>query len=175
MDFQTLFRKISPVLKQIARSYKTKETSFDADDLYQEMCIHLWNNFKYGLSSDMNVTYIIKGCVFHILNFLRKERRKVVVLSLEDPVNENGDTLRDVIPDKREPLDKGIDRHLTIEEIRSNGFTRREKEVFALLLKGYTTREVGQQLGISHVRVVRLKQRIVRKWHQKSQKRKVKK
>ena len=49
---------------------------------------------------------------------------------------------------------------MLIEEILNDGLTRREKEVFCLALEGLTTREIGSRLGISHVRVVKLKGKI---------------
>jgi len=40
-----------------------------------------------------------------------------------------------------------------------------------LLSKGYKIREVGKQLGISHVRVIKIKKNIVEKWREKSKNR----
>jgi len=37
---------------------------------------------------------------------------------------------------------------------------QREQEVFHLQIQEYTTREIGQRLGVSHVRVVRIQQHI---------------
>jgi DNA-binding CsgD family transcriptional regulator len=45
----------------------------------------------------------------------------------------------------------------------NNGFSKREKDVFGLLLEGYTVREAGEKLGISHVMVVKLKNRLINK------------
>ena len=163
MDFDTLFEKISPRLKRIARNHNNHGSFIDEDDLYQEMCIHLWIKFKDGVPDGINEAYIVRGCEFHILNYLRKEREKVTILSLEEPVNEDGGTLGDILPDTKELPDRYIDRRLTIEEIRGNGFTPREKEVFSLLLNGLTVREAGKELGISHVMVVKLKKRIIKK------------
>jgi len=44
----------------------------------------------------------------------------------------------------------------------NNGFSKREKDVFGLLLEGYTVREAGGKLGISHVMVVKLKNKIIK-------------
>ena len=84
MDFQTLYKRISPRLKVVARSRNGHGHCIDEGDLYQEMCIHLWNHFKDGIPPGINDTYIIKGCEFHVLNYLRKEREKGIILSLED-------------------------------------------------------------------------------------------
>ena len=90
MDFETLFKKTSPRLKRIARSYNGRSFFIDEWDLYQEMFIHLWNNFKDGAPAGMNEAYIVKGCEFHILNYIRKEREKATIVSLEEPLNEDG-------------------------------------------------------------------------------------
>lgn len=167
MDFETLLKKISPILKIIAKSHNGHGFFIDEEDLYQEMCIHLWSNFADGLSGGVNTSYIVKSCEFYILNYLRKAREKARIVSLEEPINEDGDTLKDILPDRKEPLDKFIDKDLTIEAIRNNCLSRREKEIFSLLLKGLTVREAGKELGVSHVMVVKVKNRIIRKWQRK--------
>ena len=45
----------------------------------------------------------------------------------------------------------------------NNGLTPREKEVFILALEGLTVREIGDRLGVSHVRVVKLRANIKEK------------
>ena len=167
MDFDTLLKKISPRLKWLTLSYNNRVRAFDGDDLYQEMCISLWSKFKDGVPEGLNEAYIVKGCRFHILNCLRKNRDKVILVSLEAPINDDGGRLEDVLSDTKESLDRRIERDLTVEEIKNNGFTPREKQVFSLSLEGYTVREVGKKLGISHVMVVKFRQRIIRKWQKK--------
>ncbi len=167
MDFETLLKKISPILKIIAKSHNGHGFFIDEEDLYQEMCIHLWSNFADGVSGGVNTSYIVKSCEFYILNHLRKAREKARIVSLEEPINEDGDTLKDILSDTKEPLDKFVDRDLTIEAIRNNRLSKREREVFSLLLKGLTIREAGKELGVSHVMVVKVKNRIIRKWQKK--------
>ncbi len=167
MNFETLLETISPRLKRMAKSHNGHGFFIHEEDLYQEMCIHLWKNYKDGQPTGINEAYIVKGCEFHILNYLRKEREKARIVSLEESINEEGGTLKDILPDGKEPLDKFIDRDLTIEDIKNNGFTKREKEVFSLLLSGLTVREAGKELGISHVMVVKVKNRIIKKWQKK--------
>lgn len=170
MDFLLLYNRIAPRLRRIARSRNGHGFFIDEDDLYQEMCVHLWNKFRDGVPSGINDSYIIKGCEFHILNYMRTKREKAQIMSLEEPVNENGYMLKDVLPAVSESMDKYIDRKMTIDSIMNNGFTKREKDVFSLLLKGYTVREAGERLGISHVMVVKLKKRLIDKWQRKRKK-----
>jgi RNA polymerase sigma factor (sigma-70 family) len=164
MGFSELFRKIEHKLRFLARKYKTMCSYFDEEDLYQEMCSYLWRTFKDGVPSHLNDTYIIRGCEFHILNYLRKEKEKIIKMSLEQELNEEGGTLKDILASREEAMDNYLDKKLTIDYIMNNGFSRREKEVFSLLIKGYTVREAGRVLGISHVMVVKLKASLVKKY-----------
>ena len=82
---------------------------------------------------------------------------------MEQPLNEKGDTLRETLSDNSERLDKRVDKKMLIDYIMNNGFSKREKEVFSLILQGYTVREAGRELGISHVMVVKLKNRLLGK------------
>lgn len=167
MNFETLLKRISPRLKKIARNHNGHGFFIDEEDLYQEMCLYLWNNFKNGIPPGINDAYIVKGCEFHILNYLRREREKAIIVSLEEPLNEDGYTLKNVLPDTEEPLEKILDKGLTIEDIKNNAITKKEKEVFSLILGGYTVREIGEKLDISHVMVIKYKQRIINKWWRK--------
>ena len=164
MDFRTVFQRIDPKLRRIAARHDGQGRFIDKDDLYQEMCAHLWNNYKYGVPEKYNDSYILKGCEFHILNYLRKEREGVPLLSLEEPINDEGDTLKDIVPDSGEALGEVINKEVTISDIMNNGFTKREKEVFSLLLKGYTVREIGGKLGVSHVMIVKIKRGLIEKY-----------
>ena len=163
MEFEALYKRVSPRLKRIASFYGRRGYSFDKDDLYQEMAGHLWNNFKDGVPEGINDAYIIKGCEFHVLNYMRKQREKAYKISIEEPLNENGDTLRETLCDGAESIDKTVDKKMLVDHIMNNGFSKREKEVFRLLLDGYTVREAGERLGISHVMVVKLKNRLINK------------
>ena len=162
MDFDVLYNRISPRLKQMARRQCYGSLSFDENDLYQAMCVHLWNNFKDGVPDGLNDNYIVNGCRFHILNYIRTEREKASLLSLEDTLCDGGSTLKDFIESKDEPLHYNIDRKIIYDYVRNNGFSKREKEVFFLLLEGRTMREVGKCLGISHVMVIKYKKKVTK-------------
>jgi len=166
MDFQTLSKKVSPKLKRIATRHKDYVSFVDEEDLYQEMLIHLWNNFKDGVPSDINEAYIVRGCEFHILNYLRKTKENIKILSLETPINEDGDTLKDILSIENENDSLDIYERLSVEEIKKD-LSKKEKKTLSLLLEGYTLREVGRKLGVSHVRIVKLKQDIIKKWRAK--------
>ena len=162
MEFGELYKRISPRLERAACFYNRRGYYFDRDDLYQEMAGYLWDTYKDGVPEGLNDAYIVKGCEFHILNYMRKEKEKVYKVSLEAPINENGDTLKENIADGQESLDKKVDKKMLVDHIMNNGFSKREKDVFGLLLEGYTVREAGKRLGISHVMVVKLKNRLIK-------------
>ncbi len=163
MNFYELYEKINPRLKKVALRHNRYNLFIDENDLYQEMCVHLWNKYGEGMPAGVNEAYIVRGCEFHILNYIRVHRNKVSLVSIEQPINENGDTIKEILPDHGEPLNEIADRDIKIEEIKGNGFSKKEKEVFALLLEGRTAREVGREMRISHVMVLKHKKNLIKK------------
>jgi RNA polymerase sigma factor (sigma-70 family) len=167
MNFIELYNHIEPYLNRIAKNYSRRNLFADKEDLYQEMCVYLWCHYKKGVPEGVNNSYILQGCRFHILNYLRVKKEKALFLSLEEPIDEKGTALKDVLPEPQEPLERKVERGLVFEKIRNNGFSVKEKEALALLLQGYTVREAAKKMGISHVMIVKYKKRIIKKWHRK--------
>jgi len=167
MKFKELYNRVSPRLRRIAMHYRNHCPSLDEDDLYQEMCCYLWEHFRDADEKEMSDYYIARGCQYHILNYMRVNIQKASLCSMEQPINERGDTIEDVLPDSCEDIDRKVEQNITFDTIMSNGFTKREKEVLALLLKGCTVREAGEKLGISHVMVIKLKKNLIRRWQAK--------
>jgi RNA polymerase sigma factor (sigma-70 family) len=163
MHFEELVKKIRPKLKGIAYKLNGRFTYFNNEDLYQEALVHLWLDFQEGKLSGKTNSYILQGCYFYLKNYLRKAQDKAKRISFEVMVNDEGEAfdLGNILPlESPQP-----DYHckMFIEQIRNNGLTKREKEVFEFSLEGLTTREIGCRLGISHVRVVKLKQKVKEK------------
>lgn len=167
MDFKILLKKITPALKFIARKHLLYSL-YSEEDLYQEMCLYLWQHYGLGLPIGINESYVIKGCEFHIQNFLRKGRPKVVLSSLDEFITPEGLTLGDILEDKKESFGLSAENKLTIDEIKNIELTDKEKSVLSYLLKGYTVREAAKELGISHVMVLKYKKSIIKKWNKKS-------
>ncbi len=163
MAFEELVKKISPILKRIAYKLNGHYSTFNHDDLYQEALLRLWLDFNQGKLADKTQSYILQGCYFHLKNYIRMHYDKSGVVSFDSLINNQDEDLRiDEIISIIEPVsyfDK-LNSELIIEAIRNNGLTLREKEVFNFSLEGLTTREIGNRLGISHVRVVKLKANI---------------
>jgi RNA polymerase sigma factor (sigma-70 family) len=166
MYFEELVKKISPKLKGISYRLNGGHHFFSDRDLYQEALLHLWQNFKKGLLEDKTDSYILQGCYFHLKNYIRKNTKKVCLVSLRDEKkDEENSVLEDTIVDdfnKSKYLDYLNDK-LLVEIIQNNGLKPREKEILHFYAQGLTTREIGQRLGISHVRVVKLTKRIRQK------------
>ncbi len=49
-----------------------------------------------------------------------------------------------------------LDNRLIAETIRNNGLEPKEKQILGFYAEGLTTRQIGERLGVSHVRVVKL-------------------
>lgn len=166
MRFEELIKQVFPKLRGITRRINGRFAFFNEEDLRQEALAHLWVNYKNGKLFDKTNSYILQGCYFHLKNYMRKNCDKVALLSLENMVNEEGEAfdLGNILPSgNSEFCLELINCKMLIEKINNNGLTPREKEVFLLALEGLTTREIGDKLGISHVRVVRLKGKIKEK------------
>ena len=161
MHFEELLKKISPKLKGIVWRLGGRGLLYSSDDLYQEAMVHLWARFQQGDLSDKTDSYILQGCYFYLKNYIRRVQDKACLISIHVPINEEGSELEGILclEDPKSSFDE-TDCKMLIEEILNDGLTKREKEVFCLALEGLTTREIGSRLGISHVRVVKLKGKI---------------
>lgn len=163
MNFEELHQKLSPTIKRIAYRLNGHYRSFSHDDLYQEATIHLWSNFLKGKLGDKTDSYILQGCYFHLKNYIRKVNERPNVVSINAALSTNEEaTLEDVLgqswacPDCREQLHI---KFLT-QSIRDNGFNLKEKRLLDYFSQGLTTRAIGKRMGISHVSVVKLMQKI---------------
>lgn len=160
MRFEELLRKISPTLKRITYKLSSRHSFIDMDDLYQEALVHLWRDFCKGLLEDKTDSYILQGCYFYMKNYIRTHIKKKVFLSLQsEKYDEEGQVLEEFILcdnfNKSSYLDSLNDK-LLAEVIRNNGLSPREKTILSFCCEGLTTRQIGERLGISHVRVVKL-------------------
>ncbi len=162
MPYEELVKKLSPKLKGITHKLNGRFTFFTDDDLFQEALLHLWVDYKGDKLSDKTDSYILQGCYFHLKNYIRIVQDKSRLVSIDAPVNEKNPELGcygSCLEDPK-PYRDGIANKILIEDILNDGLTEREKEVFSFYLKGLTTREIGEKLGVSHVRVVKLQNKI---------------
>jgi len=165
MTFEQLVKTISPVLKRITYRLGAKYALFSPEDLYQEAVIKLWLDYQSGKLNDKTQSYVLQGCYFHLKNFLRKNYRENRLVSLESLLSKDNETRvkESSILGQEESCRNQAHADFLLDAIRNNGLTAREKEVFFLALDGLTAREIGSKLGISHVRVVKLRASIKEK------------
>lgn len=164
MSIDALFGRITPELNRIARKYENYHSFLEREDLFQEMCIYLFTRFKRGVPSCFNNSYVLKGCEFFLLNFLRKNRERVKQQSLIDSQFSDSNSRNNKAPDLQQSLEEIINRKLVVEKITNELSSVREKKLLILLLKGYTIREIGKKLNISHVMVNKIKKKMIVKY-----------
>lgn len=167
IDFERLLGDLSPQLKRIARRINGYSRFIDEDDLFQEMCIYLWEKWEQGEIEGKTESYILQGCWFYLKNYLRIINDKDEIISLDEQIDDEGMTLGEIIPDNSQTFDELVDVKLLVEKITTDGLTKREKEVFYLCLEGYTLRKIGERLRISFVRVFKVKKNISKKLKKK--------
>lgn len=165
MTFEELAKKVSPTLKRITYKLNGHFSFFNDEDLYQEALVHLWLDFRDGKLEDKTESYILQGCYFHLKNYLRKVRVRANLVSMEALIDEEGNQIQDLLPVQETGFyfDR-LDSKMLVQQIQDNGLTKREKEVLSLCLEGLTVREIGRRLGISHVRIVKIKAGIKEKY-----------
>ena len=163
MDFEALVKKLSPTLKRITYKLNGHFSAFNHDDLYQEALMQLWLDFNEGKLADKTDSYILQGCYFHLKNYIRKAKPYNRLINLESLVSSEdtptGESL--FLEDERSKyLRDHISDRMLAETIQNNGFSPREKEILSYCAQGFTMREIGRELGVSHVRVVRIMAKI---------------
>ena len=160
MLFETLVDRLSPTLKRIPRKLNGHFTFTDDQDLFQEALIHLWSHFQSGNLDDKTDSYILQGCYFHLKNYIRKSQDTATILSLNTIMEEDGPYLEEVlVADDLASYDQ-VEAVLQIEAMADSGISQREREVLFFCLEGLTMREIGKKLGISHVSVVKIRNKI---------------
>lgn len=163
MEFEAVYKKFSVPISRLAKKSRSYSNFINEEDISQEMFIHLWEGYRNGKFQDKTDSYIIQSLWFCAKNYLRKKMNRGIFLSLDEPVNEEGIALRDIIPDQSPSFTDTLENELFIQSIRDNGLSKQEKEVFNLCLEGYNLRAIGEKLGISHVRVFKIKESVRRK------------
>jgi RNA polymerase sigma factor (sigma-70 family) len=164
VSFEVLAKRISPTLKRITHKLNGHYTFFDDEDLYQEALMHLWIDFGEGSLNDKTDSYILQGCYYHLKNYIRKTQDNVTLLSLTAPMGEDGRNMEESLPSDETSLFEYLDGKLQLEMAEQKYLTGREKEVLSLLMDGMSMREVGSRLGISHVMVLKIRNRIKEKY-----------
>ncbi|PIP19087.1 MAG: hypothetical protein COT38_00705 [Candidatus Omnitrophica bacterium CG08_land_8_20_14_0_20_41_16] len=163
MSFEELNQRLSPTIKRIVYRLNGHYRSFDHDDLYQEATIHLWSNFLKGKLNDKTDSYILQGCYFHLKNYIRKINECSNIISVDTVLSNNeGATLEDALGEFWACDDCREDLHnkFLVQSIWSDGFNSKEIDLLDYFSQGLSTRDIGQRMGVSHVSVVKMMQKI---------------
>ncbi len=155
--FKTMVRRLSHTLKKITHRLNPHSSFIGEQDLFQEALIQVWNRFDAGGLDDKTDSYILQGCYFHLKNYLRKNQDRPALVSMSSIMEQDG--LEEVFFADDLACYDYLEGVLEIEAIES-GMNEREKDVLFLSLEGMTTREIGKKLGVSHVSVVKTRNRI---------------
>lgn len=163
MDFDNMLKELSSQLRGMARRLNGHPGFVDENDLLQEMRLHLWRKWEGGETEDKTESYLLQSCWFHVRNYIRTVNGRSDLLSLDAPTGDEQSLLGEMVPDNSGSVWERVNCRTIIESIRQDGLTSREKEVFDLSLEGNTLREIGKQLGISFVRISKIKANISKK------------
>jgi RNA polymerase sigma factor (sigma-70 family) len=164
MCFEVLVKRISPTLKRITRRLNGHHSFFDDEDLYQEALGHLWNAHTRGVLTDKTDSYILQGCYFHLKNYLRKTQDGVPIISLNTTFSEDGMALEELLAAEGDDALDYLESKLQVETLGDRYLTEREKQVLELFLEGMSTREIGRRVGVSHVMVLKIRNKIKEKY-----------
>ena len=164
MSFDVLINRISPTLQRITQKLNGRFTFMDHDDLLQEAILHLWVDFQNGRLHDKTDSYVLQGCFYHLKNYIRKVQDSVTVLSLSSVADEEAGRLEEILEADDVAAFDYVDGKMQVEALLESGMTQREREILAYSMEGMTTREIGARLGISHVSVVKVRNRIKERW-----------
>ncbi len=158
--FDVMINRLSPTLKRITHRLNGNFTFFSDEDLYQEAVIHMWTDFEGGKLSDKTDSYILQGCFYFLKNYLRVTLDKKRTVSLQALIDDGDSTIEDLLSAGGANAEDEASEAFIIEEAYKNGSSAREREILSMSMDGMTVREIGEKLGISHVMVVKLKNKL---------------
>jgi DNA-directed RNA polymerase specialized sigma subunit len=96
-------------------------------------------------------------------NYIRKVNEYSNIVSINAALNvDENVTVGDILGEYWASGDCREDLHnkFLVQSIRDNGFKPREKRLLMYFSQGLTTRDIGKRLGVSHVSVVKMMQKI---------------
>ena len=88
---------------------------------------------------------------------MRKTRDAAKKMSIDDVLNDEEAPLKHTIPDTNPGVFEITEGSRIVDIIMNNGFSPIEKEIVGMLCEGYTAREIGRKLNISHTMVIKHK------------------
>lgn len=159
MDFEMLIKKLMPKLKAISRKVNIRYTYCDEDDFMQEALIYMWEAYRRGELNGKTDSYILQGTYYFLKNYVRKKSKALdrASISMNCEIDDTGKKVEDTLTlsENTTGIDGSVEIFMLLEEAEEK-FTEKEKEVFYYRIEGYTAREIGSKLGVSHVMVVKI-------------------
>lgn len=135
-------------------------------DLVQEMYVHFMN--QASQDPHKHVSWYVKGCEFHARNYLRRGR------SVDSPKRSRGKVLlrcdqeeqgfanpTEAMETESMTTDGTMYSQDVIEQIKPM-LSDRQQEILTRLMQGHGVRQVGRELGISHVAVIKHRRKIAK-------------
>lgn len=162
-NYEKLINRLSPTIRKISHRLNGHFTYFNDDDLCQEALIHLWALSQEGRLNDKTDSYILQGCYFHLKNYIRTSMDKACLTSLETPIDDDGTMLAEAVASRNSFESDQLEESTLYEVIQKGGLSEREIAIIEMFTEGFTAREIGKRFGISHVAVVKLRQKIRKK------------
>lgn len=159
--FIQVARSYLPVFHRMAQKIGKLPCWITPDDIVAEMLLNLWECWKRGELESKTRSYILQNCWFSVKNYLRKSEDKVHLISLSEPIDEEGTSLEELIESDLNFF-RVIEVRQLLDELQKK-LTPRENQVLHLQKGEYTTREIARELNISHVRVVKIQHNIKKK------------
>ena len=155
---------------------KFENTSYDLEDLVSIGTIGLIKGVKtYKLDKNIKLATYASRCISNeILMFLRKNKKTISEVSLEDTINYdvegNALSLEDVLGTEIDIVDKNFqsknDKELLEQEISK--LPKRDKEIMIMRYGlyntlEYTQKEVADKLNISQSYISRIEKKVIRR------------
>jgi RNA polymerase sigma factor (sigma-70 family) len=159
VEFEKLLAQLKPRLWAVTcKAWRGKGQCLhflDAEDLMQEAQLYLYAQWELGRIAGKNESFILQGCWFHLQNYLRGLRDSVEVRSFH-PDSAQANLLDRAVADTS-------DRDGFLADLREASLTDQEQQVLQLRLDGFTLRETGARLELSHPRVAYIEKRLRQK------------
>ena len=155
---------------------KFDNTSFDLEDLVSIGTIGLIKGVKtYKLDKNIKLATYVSRCISNeILMFLRKNKRTITEVSLEDTLNYDNEgnalSLEDVLGTEIDIVDKDFqsknDKELLEKEISK--LPKRDREIMIMRYglynqKDYTQKEIADKLNISQSYISRIEKKVIKR------------
>lgn len=165
MEFYGLLKRLSPKIRAIAYKLKGHFGSFNEQDLFQEAVIYLWQECKNDRLFDKTDSYILQGCYFYLKNYIRTHKSKVGMVSIDAQIDEEDTLFEEIFLKDEDSLyfRDYLDDKLIADIISNSVANPKEKQMLTYYSEGLTTREIGKKLGVSHVSVIKMTNKIKKK------------